>query len=1259
MLQTAWMRYRLLGPLEVEGVSDDTVLRRTKLRALLASLLLNANRPVSSDRLIASLWGDDAPATAHGALQNYVSQLRKALGRDVIVTDAAGYRIVVEPGELDVEVFERLVAAAAEADVSERAALLREALTLWRGPPLADLPYELFTDAVQHLEGLRRVALEERIAADLELGHHAELVPELEAAIREQPLDERPRTLLMLALSRSGRQAEALEVYRDARAALDELGLEPGEELQRLERAILQHDPTIAAPARTSEEPPRPAARPGRRTVTVVFADVTGSTALGQRLDPETLREVMASFFGEMRIVIERHGGTVEKFAGDEVMAVFGAPVAHEDDALRAVRAADEMREAVRALDESLERGRGLRFRVRIGVNTGEVVAGEASAGGTFVTGAAVNLGKRIQELAEPDEIMLSAATMRLVRAAVAVEELGAVNLRGSEKPIEAFRLISVRPREPGVARRFDTRLVGREKELAALRSAFDLARSERRCVFVSIVGSPGIGKTRVARELVEALGDDARVLVGRCVAYGHGATYLPLVDALSGSIEDVLRVVSDGDIAEHLGAIVRGEPTTATAADTAWAARRAFEALARERPLLLVFDDVHWGEPTFLDLLEYLGAWIADAPVLLVAVARPDVLEARPAWADPESGIAPLRLAPLAHDETRALVDNLAGDEVGEAQREQVTTLAEGYPLFAEQLVAWVEETGGKLDAEAVPPTLEALLASRLDRLDPGERAVLERAAIVGRDFWRGAVAQLMPPSELAGVSRHLLALVRKGFVRPATSELPAEDALRFHHALIRDVAYAAIPKSLRAELHERCADWLDANAGEPDEIVGYHLEEAYHYRTELGEAGRITSRLGADAGERLGRAGVRALARGDVAAAVSLLERATSVLPDADPRRIELLCELAVSQRLGGAVDIAGSMLQRAINEATAARDRRLELRARIEQANIGLPSHKTSPREATELAEAAVPVFEALNDDRGLGRAWLLAAWARGSFEVNNAAWEDGLDRAIEYYRRAGWPISTCLQQLGMALFFGPRGVGDAIARCDEFLRDERTDIVGAANLTVWSAGLVALEGRFDAARAAIRGARATFEELGHAISLEIAGRMEAVIEMLAGDYAAAESMFRASAELAASARQWAVLSNRAAELADALWARGRYDEALEWTQVAVTHSDESDVSAQFTVRSIRAKVLAVLDRINEAEPLARSALELVDGTDALNQRANVRRDLAHVLTCAGHVQEAVAVAQDAIRLYQRKGNVVSAARVREFLSDLEAA
>ena len=769
------MRFRLLGPLEIEDVADEALLRRAKPRALLAMLLLNANRPVSTERLVMGLWGDEEPATALGALQNYVSQLRKALGKEVVVTKPPGYMAVVGPDGLDLEVFKRIVAAATEADLPGRAAGLREALALWRGPPLADLadePFALFE--IKRLNELRLAALVDRIAADLDLGGHGELIAELEALVREEPLIERFRALLMLALYRGGRQVEALAVYRDARKQLDEeQGLEPGEALQQLERAILKHDPELNAPATTAARvADTPTMRSGRRTVTVLFADVTGSTELGESLDPEALRDLMSTFFEEMRGAIVRHGGTVEKFAGDEVMAVFGVPVAHEDDALRAVRAVDEMLTAVQSLDEALERDRGVRFRLRIGINTGEAVSGEASAGGTFVTGSAVNVGKRLQELAEPGNAVLGEATMRLVRDAVEVEPLGSIVLRGRAEPLEAYRLVSVRADVPGVARAFDSPFVGRRDEIDALRIALDVAQTERRCRLVALVGNAGIGKTRIAREFVESL-EDARVLVGRCVPYGDGATYLPLVDALRDVLPE-LEEVLDEDVMGRISALVGSGETPATAGDTAWAVRRSFETLARERPLVLVFDDVHWAEPTFLDLVEYLGAWTEDAPILLLALARPDLLEERPTWADPEGGVATLRLGPLDGDDTRTLVANLAGDSVDEDQRGRVVELAEGYPLFAEQLVAWIEESGEDDDLAAVPATIEALLASRLDRLDADERAVLERAAVVGREFWRGAVAALSPQSELAAVSRHLMALVRKGLVRPSAVRAP-----------------------------------------------------------------------------------------------------------------------------------------------------------------------------------------------------------------------------------------------------------------------------------------------------------------------------------------------------------------------------------------------------------------------------------------------------------------------------------------------------
>ncbi|HJV29287.1 MAG TPA: hypothetical protein VJ645_02100, partial [Gaiellaceae bacterium] len=714
-------------------------------------------------------------------------------------------------------------------------------------------------------------------------------------------------------------------------------------------------------------------------------------------------------------------------------------------------------------------------------------------------------------------------------------------------------------------------------------------------------------------------------------------------------------------DVMGRINALVGGGETPATAGDTAWAVRRSFETLARQQPLVLVFDDVHWAEPTFLDLVEYLGAWTDDAPILLLALARPDLLEERPTWADPATGVATLRLGPLDSDDTRALVANLAGDSVDEAQRDRVAELAEGYPLFAEQLVAWIEEAGGEYDPSAVPATIEALLASRLDRLDHAERAVLERAAVVGREFWRGAVASLSPPSELAAVNRHLMSLVRKGLVRPAPSELPREDALRFHHALIRDVAYAGIPKSARADLHERCADWLEQRADEPDEVVGYHLELAHRYRTELGPEDRAVRRLGAEAGERLGRAGVRALARGDSRAAVNLLGRATSLLPAGEALRLELLAELGVAYRLAGELQSAVEALAVAIDEAHSVGDRRLELRAELEQHALRLISDpEGAAARLVELGERAVPVFEAVGDERALGRAWFLTGFVQGSFYCRNLVWEEALERALVHYRRSGWPTTTLLQGVCSALFFGPRPVDDALRRCDELLAHEVSDRVGEAHVIVWRAGLEAIGGEFDAARDAIERARHTYIELWQPLNAAVScDQIGGLVEMLAGEYEAAERIWRSSAEEFQRRGEWAHLTNRASELADALYAQGRYSEAEEWTRVALEHSDSDDISAEFTWRSIRAKVLAQAADHDAADDLIARALALVDSTDCLNQRANVRLDHARVLQLADRADAAAEAASAAGSLYDEKGNRVSGERARRLAAQLAVA
>src|ERR671915_1400096 len=640
----------------------------------------------------------------------------------------------------------------------------------------------------------------------------------------------------------------------------------------------------------------RPAVRESRKTVTVLFCDVTGSTALGERLDPESQRAVMSSYFEGMREVLERHGGTVEKFIGDAVMAVFGIPSVHEDDALRAVRAADAMRERLAELNRDLERERGVRIAMRIGVNTGEVVAGDPGGGQKFVTGDPVVIAKRLEAAAAPGEVLVGEETARLVRGAAQLEPLGPVPLKGKAAPVAAWRLLGVDADAPALARRLDTPLVGREDELMRLIDVVDAVAVERSCRLVTVVADAGVGKSRLARELAARLGDRARFLTGRCLPYGDGITFWPLreIVAQAGGL-DAAAALGGGEEAGLVvelvrGAIGSGSGDTAGGEETFWAVRKLVEALARDRPLVLCLEDVHWAEPTLLELLEYLSAWIRDAPVLLLCLSRPDLVEEHPSWPGVRAD-ALVQLPPLTESETGELLDALQReDELDEPTRARIAAAAEGNPLFVEQLTELLAE---EPDARhSLPPTIHALLAARLDRLGRDERAVLERAAVMGREFRRRAVVELTPEDERADTGSHLLALVRKNLLRPDTPSSIGEDGFRFSHVLVRDAAYAAMPKEARADLHERFAGWIEANlaerAAELDEIVGYHLEQAYRYREQLAPVDQRGRALAARAGELLGRAGRRAFARDDMPAALSLLDRAVALVTDQDPVRL-----------------------------------------------------------------------------------------------------------------------------------------------------------------------------------------------------------------------------------------------------------------------------------------------------------------------------------------------------------------------------------
>jgi DNA-binding SARP family transcriptional activator len=484
------VEFRILGPLELTDGGRQLPLGRGKQKALLALLLLHANEVVSADRLIDELWGEAPPATVHNALQNYVSRLRKRLGGERLLTRSPGYFLRVEPGELDLASFEELLGRARTAGEPEAtAAHLSEALALWRGRALADFTFEPFAQSeIVRLEDLRLAAVEERIEAELALGRAAELVGELESLVAQHPLRERFRAQLMLALYRSGRQAEALEAYQAARETLvEQIGIDPGEELRDLQRRILEQDASLARrpPARAEQQPleteraPPPggapeAPRAQRKTVSVVFCDVVDWTRLGDSLDPELVRALRTRFHDSAGAVFERHGGTVAKHVGDAALAVFGIPHLHEDDALRALRAAGELSVALDDFAEEL-RQRGYESAIRVGVSTGEVIAG----GEALVTGDAVNVAARLTDAAAAGEVLFGDATWRLVRQTVRAEPRE-LELKGKAKPVRVWALEELLPAVAGLERTFLTPFIGRVRELCLLRAGLAFAAERR-----------------------------------------------------------------------------------------------------------------------------------------------------------------------------------------------------------------------------------------------------------------------------------------------------------------------------------------------------------------------------------------------------------------------------------------------------------------------------------------------------------------------------------------------------------------------------------------------------------------------------------------------------------------------------------------------------------------------------------------------------------------------------------------------------------
>jgi predicted ATPase len=933
------------------------------------------------------------------------------------------------------------------------------------------------------------------------------------------------------------------------------------------------------------------------------------------------------------------------------VIGIFGVPTVHEDDALRAVRAASEARDALLELRRELERDWDIAIALRSGVNTGDVVAGTAAAR-TLVAGDAVNVAARLQQAADPGEILLDEQTERLVRDAVRTERVDPDALKATGRE-SAWRLLELAPEAPGYLRRLETPLVGRVDELDQLRQCFERAVEERAAKLFTVLGPAGIGKTRLARELVGSIAERATVLQGHCPSYGEGITFWPLREIVEqvGDLSEALEGEGDGDaIAERiLGAVgLSGQQTTNE--ETFWSARRLFEALARRRPLVVLLEDAHWAEPALLDLVEHIVEWSSDAPIVFVCLGRSELVDERPRLAGGRANVGSVVLEPLSEQETDELIDALRGDlELSRETRARIASSAEGNPLFIEQMLAMVAEQGADGGGEvSIPPTIHALLAARLERLGAGERSVLERGSVMGREFSRNALVEVLPKDELPAMGAALEGLVRRELLRPVQN-----DAFRFRHLLLLEVAYDSIPKLERAELHERHGDWVEQNGGD-EEIVGYHLERAHAYRASLGPVDAEGRALARRAATRLGAAGRRAYERGDLDAAVGLLSRAADLLEPGAAGRVELLADLGEALRETGEFDRAESVLEEVIQTASASGDDVLEARALVIRLRLRLLTDPEVTEEVVRQAEPLIATFEQAGDDRLLAKAWELLAWAPW-FHCRAAATVDALERAIEHARRAG-DARTEAQSLNLSIgaaFFGPMPAADAIRLCEEILADPLQQQRNRASALRALAGLKAMVGAFGEARELVDAHKAIVRELGLRVTAAAAAETYGIVEMLAGDAAAAERELAWGYGLLEEIGETQNFPDLAAKLADALYVQGDDDRALELSEVSEAATAPDDRSAGVQWRAVRAKLLARGGELAAAEALAQDAVALADETDFTVLRGDAFMDLADVLRTAGRETESAACAEQALELYEQKGNVVAAERARRIL------
>jgi class 3 adenylate cyclase len=1023
-----------------------------------------------------------------------------------------------------------------------------------------------------------------------------------------------------------------------------------------------------------------------RRVVTVIFADVVGSTTIAERLDPEAARTVLSRFFEVARTTLTRHGGTVEKYVGDAVMAVFGIPELHEDDALRAARAAVELRERMASEAEWSTARLGSPLTLRIGLDTGEVVVADPATGTTLVTGDTVNVAARLQAAATPGEILIGPETSRLIRGSAAITPLEPLTVKGRSEAVRVARLDG--PVTGTDARRAGGPFVGRASELGRLEATVERVVKTRTPGLVTVVGPPGAGKSRLANELAMKVDGKASLLRGRCLSYGEGITYWPLGEIVreASGITDhdspldarskVISLIGGDDpdaavIAGRIAAIIGLDPSGAVAEETPWSVRRLVEILAGRGPLVIVLDDLQWAEPALLDLLEYVLGWATPIPFLLVCLARPELRDRRPDWGEAVADATTIRLGSLEAVDTGSLLDRLAGSPLPTAARERLVRVSDGNPLFAEELLTMLLEEGhlrregelgwvvlSDIDHLAMPPTIGALLAARLDRLPADEREVLERSSVVGEQFDRVAAVELADPPERAAVSGRLLALVRRELLRPDRSDLTGGEAFRFRHLLVRDAAYEALPKAERAILHERLADWLVRVAGdrlaEVEAIVGYHYDQAQRYRGELAPGDPRIESLARRAAGHLIHAGQRSMELGDAAGAATTLGRGVSLLPKDDPSRLRVVGDLTIALAQVGRLDEAEALLDEA--DAEADRIDEAELRLRIE-ADLALsrPLIRQQMVNGIPSATALVERLEASGDHLGLAKALhalSLEAW----FALEDPLAEAARERARAEARLADDRRLERLTAYWGATWYGAEPIEIGRGRYEAELAEAGSDRFLRAGPLINLAGVRSMAGDIDGARMALAEAQAIFEDLH--LRLYAAGICEFVyfVEHLVGDPRRAEASLRAGTDALRAMGATGYLAGDLARLAMTLARTGAVQEARSVLE-------EVDGLGQVTpeVPGLRAEAVAAIEaaegRPEAAARACQEAAGIFDRTENwLCEAAYAHLLLAGYRAASGDRERALVAVRWSFGLYERKGHLVGMAQARELLTAL---